>query len=173
MPLYVATGCVLCCTLSSNARKSLILESGCFHHCSFGVPWIRASHMTRRLEVWPKLHREGRGCMRQYCSSVAERRVRDWALRLRSSECDAERCLLVAGSWDCDWRRSNVSWHLLYVLVNVSWENAVARLRNNESVRPYETFIQSSDSWHQHLTPSKHLSRGWYNPARFSFCATS
>jgi len=121
----------------------------------------------------PDQHLKGGLCMQQHCSPDAERGLGDWALRLRSKGCDAERWLLVAGSWDCEWRRSNRPWGSFYVLGHVSRQNTVARLRLDESVRPNENSSGSSESWIRQLTPWKHLSRGWYDPARHSFRAAS
>ena len=144
-----------------------------FHHAGFGVPWILASHLTGNPVGLPDQHRKGRHCRRQRCSPNAERGLRDWALWYRSRVCDAERWLLVAGSWDCEWRRSSRPWGSFYVLVHISRQNTVARLRINESVQPNETSSGSSESWSQHLTPWKYLSHGWYQPARHSFHAAS
>ena len=59
------------------------------------------------------------------------------------------------------------------MLVHVSRQNTVAKLPIDESVRPSETSSRSSESWSRHQTPRKHLSHGWYKPARCSFCASS
>jgi len=112
-------------------------------------------------------------CRRQRCSPDAQRGLGDWALWFRSREYDTERWLLAAGSGDCHWRRSNRPWGSFNVLVHVSRLNTIARLRIDESVRPNETSSGSSESWSRHPTPWKHLSRGWYNPARRSFRAAS
>jgi len=59
------------------------------------------------------------------------------------------------------------------MLVRVSRQNTVARLRTDESVRANETSHGTSDSCSRHLTPWKPLSCGWYYPARHSFCSAS
>jgi len=127
--------------------------------------------MTGRSGGQPDQHRMGGYCRRQRCSPDAERGLGDWALWFRSRECDAERWLLVAGSWDCDSRCSNRPWGSFDVLVNVSQQNTVARLHIDESVRPNETSSGFLASWNRHLTPRRHLSCGWYNLARCSFRA--
>jgi len=121
----------------------------------------------------PDQHWEGGHCRLQRCAPDAEQGLGNWALSFRSRECDAERWLLVAGSWDCDWRRSNRPWGWFSVLVNVARQDTVARLRIDKAVRPNGTSSGSSDSWGRHLTPWKYVSRGWYNPARHSFRAAS
>jgi len=109
----------------------------------------------------------------QRCSPDAERGLGDWAVSFRSRQCDAERWLLVVGSWDCDWRCSNCPWGSCDVLVHVSQQNTVASLCIDKSVQPNETSSGSSESWSRHLTPWKHLSCGWYNPTRRSFHTAS
>jgi len=79
----------------------------------------------------------------------------------------------MAGSWDCDWRHSNRPWGWFYVLVHVSQQNTVARLRIKESVEPNETTSGSSEGWNRHRTSPKHLSCSWDHPARHSFHTTS
>jgi len=144
-----------------------------FHHGGFGAPWIRASHMTGSPGGQPDQHRRGWLRRRQRCSPDTERGLGDWALWFWSRECDAERWLLVADSWDCDWRRSNHPWGSFYVLVPVSRQNSIARLRIDQSIQPKETSSGSSESCSRHPTPWKHLSHGWYYPARHSFRAAS
>jgi len=144
-----------------------------FHHGGFGAPWIRASHITGSSGGLPDEHQKEILCRRQRCSPNAERGLGDWALWFRSRECDAETWLLVAGSWHCDWRRSNCPWGWFYVVVHVSRQNTVARLHIDESVRPNETSSGSSESWSRHPIPWKYLSRGWYDPARHSFHTAS
>jgi len=129
--------------------------------------------MTGSPVELPDQHRKVGHCRWQGCSPDAERRLGDWALWFRSRESDAERWLLVAGSWDFDFRRSNRPWGLFYVLVHVPRQNTVARLHIDEFVRPNESSSGSSESWRRDLTPWKHPSCGWYNPARRSFCAAS
>ena len=125
--------------------------------------------MTGSSGGQPDQHRKGRLCRRQSCSPDAERGLGDWSLWFRSRECDAERWLLAAGSWDCDWRRSNRPWGSFYVLLQVPRQNTVARIRIDKSVRPNESASGSSEIWSRHPTPWKHLSRGWYNPTRCLF----
>jgi len=170
VPLYITVRCVASCVLSSNALKSLIIASGCFPSRRFWGPMNSGFAYDWGL---PDQHRKGGLCRRQRCCPDAERGLGDWALSFRSRGCDAERWLLVAGSWDCDWRHSNHPWGLFYVLVHVSWQNTVARLRIDKSVRPNETSSGSSHSWSRLLTPWKYLSHGWYNPATRSFHAAS
>jgi len=129
--------------------------------------------MTGRSDRQPDQHGKGRHCRRQQCSPDAEQGLGDWALRYRSSKCDADRWLLVAASWDCNWRRLNNPWGSIYVLDHVSWQNTVARLLMEESVQPGETSSGSSENWSGHLTAWKHPSRGWYIPTRHSFHSTS
>ena len=129
--------------------------------------------MTGSSGGQPDQHQKGGLCKRQRCAPDAEQGVGDWALWLLNRVCDPERSLLAAGGWDYDWRCSNRHWGWFYVLVHVSWQNTVAWLRINESVQPNETSSGSSERWCRHLTPWKHLSHGWYNPARRSFRAAS
>jgi len=129
--------------------------------------------MTGSSGGQPDQHRKGGRCRWKRCSLDAERRLGDWALWFWSRECDADRWSLAAGSWDCDCRRSNHPWGLLYVHVHASRQNTVARLHINESVRPSETSSGSSENWGWHLTLSKDLSRGWFNAASHSFRAAA
>jgi len=126
----------------------------------------------RPVYCWDQ-HREGGLYSRQRGAPDAQWRLRDWALCLRSRECDATRWFLVAVSWDCDWRRSKCPWGSFYILVQISQQDAVARLHVDESVRPNETSSGSSECWSRQLTIWKHLSCEWCNPARHSFCAAS
>jgi len=144
-----------------------------FHHSGFGVQWIRASHLTRSCGGQPDQHRKGGHWRRQHCSPDTERGLGDWALWFRNRECDAKKWLLMAGSWDCDWRCSNCPWVSFYVLIHIPQRNTVARFRIDESVRHNETSSGSSDDGSWHLTSWKHLSRGWYNPARCSIRAAA
>jgi len=149
------------------------LRQDAFHHGSFGVAWLRALHTTGSLWGQTDQHRKGGLCRWHRCSPDSGWRLGDWALWFRSRECDAERWLLAACSWDCDWRRSNCPWGLFYVLVHVSWENTVARLHIDESVRPNETSSGSSECRSQHPTLWKYLSHGRYNPSMSLFRAAS
>jgi len=59
------------------------------------------------------------------------------------------------------------------VIVHVSRQNTVARLRIHESVWSNTTSSRSSQSWSRHLTTWNYLSHGWYTPTGHSFPATS
>ena len=113
--------------------------------------------MTRGSGGQPDYNQTGGLCGWQRCSRDADRGLGDWALWFRTRGCKAERWLLVAGSWDCDWRRSNHPWGSLYVLVDVSRQNAVARLPIDKSVQPNETSSGTSDSWSRYQPPWKYL----------------
>jgi len=110
-----------------------------FHHGSFEVPWIRASHMTACSGGQHDHHWKGGLCRWQRCSLDTERGLGDWPIWFLSRECDAERWLLTAGSWDCDWRCSNHPWGSFNVLVHASRQNTFARVRIAKSVQPSET----------------------------------
>jgi len=138
-----------------------------------GAPWIRASRMTGGPVGQPDQHRKGRLCSWQRCSPYAVRGLGDWALWFWGRECDTERWLLVAGSWDCDWRRCNGPWGSFPVLVYLSWQMTVARLHINGTVWPNGTSSRSSECWSRHQTPWKDLSGAGYDPARRSFCTAS
>ena len=129
--------------------------------------------MTGSSGGQPDQGRKGGLCWWQRSSLDTEQGLGDWTLWFGGTECDTERWLLAAGSWDCDWRHSNRPWDWYYVLGHVSRQNTVAKFPIDESVRPSETSSGSSASWSRHLTTSKHLLRGWYNPARHSFRAAS
>jgi len=129
--------------------------------------------MTGSSGGQPDQRQKWQHCRWQRCALDAERGLRERALWYRSRECDAERWLLAAGSWDCDWRRSNHPWDSFYELVHVSRQYTVARLRIDESVRPSKTSSWSSECWSPHPTPWNNLSHGWYNPARHSPLAAS
>jgi len=144
-----------------------------FHHGGFGVAWNLASHMTGSSGGQPDWYRMGRLSRWQMCAPDAEWGLGDWALWFQDWECNAERWLLLAGSWDCDWRCSNHCWDSFHVLVHVPWQNTVVRLGIDESVWPNETFSGSSENWIQHLTPMKNLSCCWSNSSRGSDVAAS
>jgi len=143
------------------------------HHGGFGVPWTRASHMTGGSGRQPDWHRKKGLCRWRRWYHDTDPGLGHWALWFRSRECNAERLLLVAGSWDCVWRHSNRPWGSFYVLLYVSRQNTVAILHIDKSVWPDETSRGSLVRWSRHLTPWKHLSGGWYNPVRRSFYAAS
>jgi len=99
-------------------------------------------------------------------------------LEIELSDLDAENATLKGDYlrqvlWDCDWRRSNRPWDLFHVRIHVSRQNTVARHHIDESVPHIETSSGSSESSSRHLTPWKHLSLGWYDPARPSFRTAS
>jgi len=173
MQLYIATWCVVSCALPCNALKSLILASGCLPTSQLWGPMNSGIAYDYKLRGQPDQHRKGGLCRQQRCFPDAEWGLGDWALWFRSREYDAPRWLLVAGSCECDSRRSNRPWGWFYMLVHVSQQNTVARLRSDECVRPNQTSTASSDSWRQHLPPSQHLSCGWYQPASNSFRSAS
>jgi len=117
---------------------------------------------------------QGRSAMEGRTSQAAALSFRCWArawraVRFQSSECDTERWVLAARSWDCDWRRSNCSWGSFYVLLHVAQQNIVARLPIDESVWPNETSSGSAEHWSRHPIPWEHPSFGWYDPARNSY----
>jgi len=114
------------------------------HHCGFGVPWTLASHMTGSSGRQPDQHWKGGLCRQQCCSPDAQRGCGDIDIWFRSRKCDAERWLLMAGSWYCDWRRSSHPWGSFYVFVHLSRQETVRRLGIDESVWPDEV---SSRSW--------------------------
>jgi len=120
----------------------------------------------------PDQHRKRGLWTRQSSALDAERGLGEWTLGFWSRECDAARWFLVAGSWDCNWKRSNSPWGSVYELVHVSRQNTVARLHVGKYIWPNETSRGSSESWSQHLTPCKQISCGWYDPARHSFYAS-
>ena len=144
-----------------------------FHHSCFRVPWNRASQLTGGSGGRPNQHRKGALCMRQCCSSNAVRGLGDWALWIPRRGYNANRWLLVASSWDCNWRGSNCPWGSFEVLLHVSRQNTVARIRINESVRPNQTSSWSSERSTWHLTHWIHRSCGWYIPASHSFCTAA
>jgi len=117
----------------------------------------------------PGQHWKGGLCRWQCCSLDYEQGLGEWALWYSSRECDDVRWLLAAGSWDWDWRCSNCPWGSFDVLVHTPRQHTVARLCIYKSVGPSATWRRSSESPSRHLTPWKHLSRGWYNPARHLF----
>jgi len=154
-------------------RSLRSLRQDAFYHGGFWVPWVCASQMTGSSGGQPDQHRKEGLCRRQGCAPNTERGLWDWTLCFWSRECNTERWILAAGSWDLDWRCSNRPWGSFYVLLHVSRLNTVARLHIDESVPPNETSSGSSKNWSWHLTPWKPQSNGWYYPARCSISATS
>jgi len=148
------------------------LHQDAFHQGSFGAPWIQALHMTASWDGQPDQYQKDELSRWQCCSPYSEWGLGDWAFWFRSTEYNAEQRFLAACSGDCDWRCSNCPWSLFYVHVNLSQQNTVARLSIGESVWPNAISSGSLQRWSWQLTPQKHLSHGWYNPARCSFRAS-
>jgi len=97
----------------------------------------------------------------------------DWALWLWCRQCNAERRLLSAGSWDCNWRWSNYPWGLCCVLVHIFRQNTVSRLQINKSVQFNQTLHGSLESCSPHLKLLRHISGGLCQTATCSYCTTS
>jgi len=173
VPLYIAAQWGASCVLSSNALKSLIIASGCVPSRRFWGPMNSGFTYDQELRGAARSAPEGKTL--QAAALFCQRWARAWRLSSQISKQRMRRWkwLLVAASWDSDWRWSNSPWGWFYVLVHVSRQNTIARLRIDESVWPNETSSESSESWSRHLSPWKYLSRGWYNPARRSFHAAS
>ena len=172
-----------CCVLPRSVLRSaycrVILWSlwsyhqDAFNYTGVWVPWTWASHMTGGSGGQQHDRRTGGLYRQQCCSPDAVQGLWDCALWFGCWRWDVERWLLVARSWGCDWSCSNCPWGLFYVLVHVSGQYTVARLRINEPVQLNTTSSGSSESWSRQLTPCKIFSHGKYNPIRRSIRPTS